>query len=90
MVDRAKLFKDGDGQAGRLPEGDRFMGQDEVEVSRHGRRVVLESCSPAWTAAFLELAGAAADFPYSSEVPHVEPGLDLGHRGDKMTCMAWI
>ena len=81
MVDRARLFENGDGQAVRLPEGYRFEGQDQVVVSREGRRVVLEPFPPAWTAAFLELAGAAADFPYDSEAPHVEPGLDPGLRG---------
>ena len=82
MVDRAKLFENGGDQAVRLSE-DHFEGQDEVAVSRDGRRVVPEPCSPAWSTEFLELAGAAADFPYSPEVPDVEPGLDLEHRGDK-------
>ena len=82
MVDRAKLLKNGDGRAVRLPEGDRFEGQDEAEISRHGRRLVLDPCSPAWTGAFLELAGTAADFPYPSEAPPVERVLDLDHPGE--------
>lgn len=80
MADRAKLFENGGDQAVRLSE-DHFDGQDEVMVSRAWSPP--EPCSPAWSTEFLELAGAAADFPCSPEVPHVEPGLDLEHRGDK-------
>ena len=46
-------------------------------ISRDGRRVILEPCSPAWSAAFLELEGAARDFPYPDDLPPVEPGPDL-------------
>lgn len=77
MVDRAKLFKNGGSQAVRLPRGYRFEGQDEVAVSRDGRRVILEPYPPAWTPAFRELAGAAADFPCPPDLPPVEPGPDF-------------
>lgn len=77
MVDHAKLFRNGGSQAVRLPKGYRFEGQDEVLISRDGRRVILEPCRPAWTAAFLALAGAARDFSYPSELPPVEPGPDF-------------
>ena len=77
MADHAKLFRNGGSQAVRLPKGYRFDGQDEVVISREGRRVILEPCRPAWTAAFLDLAGAASDFPYPSDLPPVEPGPDF-------------
>lgn len=77
MVEHAKLFKNGGSQAVRLPRGYRFEGQDEVVLSRDGRRVILEPCRPAWTAAFLDLAGAANDFPYPSDLRHVDPGPDF-------------
>ena len=77
MADHAKLFMNGGSQAVRLPKRYRFEGQDEVVISRDGRRVILEPCRPAWTAAFMELAGAASDFPYPSDRQDVEPGPDF-------------
>ena len=73
MADRAKLFRNGGSQSVRLPKGYRFEGQDEVLISRDGRRVILEPCSPAWSASFLELEGAARDFPYPADPPPAEP-----------------
>jgi antitoxin VapB len=69
VADHARLFRTGGSQAVRLPKRYRFEGQDEVVISREGRRVVLEPCRPAWTTAFPELAGAASDFPYASDIP---------------------
>ena len=77
MTHRAKLFKSGGSQAVRLPKGFRFEGQDEVVVSRNGQRVILEPRQRTWTAAFLDLAGTAADFPYPSDPHEVEPGPDF-------------
>lgn len=77
MADHAKLFMNGGSQAVRLPKSYRFEGQDEVVISRDGRRVILEPCSPTWGAAFLALEGAARDFPYPDDLPPVEPGPDL-------------
>ena len=77
MSDRAKLFRNGGSQAVRLPRGYRFEGQDEVLISREGRRVILEPCRPAWTSAFLELAGAGRDFPHPPDPPDVDPGPDF-------------
>ena len=77
MANHAKLFRNGGSQAVRLPKGYRFEGQDEVVISRDGRRVILEPCSPTWSAAFLELAGAASGFPYPSDLPADEPGPDF-------------
>ena len=78
MADRAKLFKTGGSQAVRLPRKYRFEGQKEVLIRRQGRAVVLEAVPRTWSRAFIDLAGAAPDFPYPSEPPAVEPGPDLG------------
>ena len=78
MADRARLFENGGSRTVRLPKGYRFEGSDEVAVSREGRRVILKPCAPAWSAVFLEPAGAARDFPYPSDPLPVEPGPDNG------------
>jgi antitoxin VapB len=77
MSDSAKLFKSGGSQAVRLPKGYRFEGQDEVLIYRQGNRVILEPKKRTWSREFLELAGAAEDFPYPPELPAVEPGPDF-------------
>lgn len=77
MSDVAKLFKSGGSQAVRLPKQYRFVGEDEVLISREGSRVVLEARKAAWSERFLRLAGSAADFPYPAAPPPVEPGPDF-------------
>ena len=77
MSDRAKLFKSGGSQAVRLPKGYRFEGQDEVLIYRNGSRVILEPAKRKWSREFLELAGAAQDFPYPLEPPEVEPAANF-------------
>jgi antitoxin VapB len=77
MADRAKLFRTGGSQAVRLPKEYRFPGQTEVLIHREGSRVVLEHATRSWSRAFLALAGSAAEFPYPSEPPAVEPGPKL-------------
>ena len=67
MADRAKLFKSGGSQAVRLPKAYRFEGQNEVLIYRNGSRVILEPERRNWSREFLELAGAAKDFPYPPE-----------------------
>ncbi len=67
MPDRAKLFKSGGSQAVRLPKGYRFEGADEVLIYRIGQRVILEPKRRRWSREFLEIAGAAEDFPYPLE-----------------------
>jgi antitoxin VapB len=78
MSDVAKLFKSGGSQAVRLPKEYRFVGEDEVLISREGHRVVLESRRAAWSERFLALAGSAPDFADPADPPTVEPGPDLG------------
>ena len=73
MSDRAKLFKSGGSQVVRLPKGYRFEGEDEVLIYRNGQRVILEPKRRRWSGEFLEIAGAAEDFPYPPELPEAEP-----------------
>jgi antitoxin VapB len=77
MREHAKLFVSGGSQAVRLPKAYRFENQAEVRISREGERVILEPARRRWSGAFIELAGAAPDFPYPEEPPPVEPGPDL-------------
>jgi antitoxin VapB len=74
MSDRAKLFTSGGSQAVRLPKAYRFEKAREVLISREGDRVILEPTRRRWSAAFLELAGSAEDFPYPDEPAPPEPG----------------
>lgn len=75
---QAKLFKSGGSQAVRLPRNYRFEDQDEVTIYRQGNRIILEGTRQRWQKEFLELAGAAKDFPYPDEPPAAEPGPDFG------------
>ena len=77
VSDKAKIFKSGGSQAVRLPLKYRFAEGEEVLIYREGQRVILEPTRKAWSDAFRALAGSAADFPYVSEPPTVEPGPDL-------------
>ena len=77
VADRAKLFKTGGSQAVRLPKDYRFEGLDEVRIFRQGNRVILEAPRREWRDEFLQLAGAAKDFPYPEEPPAAEPGPDF-------------
>jgi antitoxin VapB len=77
MADRAKLFKSGGSQAVRLPKDYRFDDHDEVTIYRQGNRVILEAARRRWPMGFLELAGAATDFPHPEDPPPAEAGPDL-------------
>ncbi|MFL6258461.1 MAG: antitoxin [Thermoanaerobaculia bacterium] len=78
MGDRAKLLKNGDSQTVQLPREYHFdEDQEEVDIRRQGRRIILEPVKRTWSKKFLELAGSAPDFPYPDEPPPVEPGPDL-------------
>jgi len=76
MPTRAKLFKTGGSQAVRLPKEFRFEGE-EVEISRQGRRVVLEPLPKVWSREFLALDGSAPDFPSPPEPAPADPGPDF-------------
>lgn len=77
MADKAKLFRSGGSQAVRLPREYRFDGLTEVLIFRQGHRVILEPERRAWSAEFLDLAGAADDFPYPPDGAVAEPGPDF-------------
>ncbi len=77
MSDKAKLFKSGGSQAVRLPKGYRFEGEEEVLIYRNGSRVILEPQRRKWSREFLEVAGAALDFPYPAEPAEAEPVADF-------------
>jgi antitoxin VapB len=58
MTARAKIFRNGGGQAVRLPKPFRFANdQREVLVHRVGRQVILEPVDE-WTSEFLGALGA--------------------------------
>lgn len=42
---RAQLFQDGEGQAVRLPAGMEFAGEDEVQISKVGNYLIINSVS---------------------------------------------
>ncbi len=66
MTKRAKSCNKETAKPSGIAEGYRFDGQDEVVVHREGDRVILEPKKKAWSQEFLDLAGAAEDFPYTS------------------------
>lgn len=76
-TDKAKLFQSGGSQAVRLPKQYRFDGQDQVVIYRRGNQVILEPENTSWSQEFLDLAGAAPDFPYPDDPPALEPGPDF-------------
>lgn len=57
----AKLFKNGDSQAVRLPKEFRFAG-DEVFIKRMGSAVVLLPKSKSWDTLIASLAKFSPDF----------------------------
>ena len=77
MPERAKLFKSGGSQAVRLPKEFRFEDEKEVLIYREGNRVILESGKRSWSRDFLDLAGAAPDFPLPQEPPPADQGPDF-------------
>ena len=66
----AKLFKNGDSQAVRLPKEFRFTGT-EVFVKRVGNAVVLLPKARSWDALIDSLAKFPADFMDDREQPAV-------------------
>jgi antitoxin VapB len=64
----AKLFKNGDSQAVRLPKEFRFAG-DEVFIKRVGSAVVLLPKAKSWDTLIESLAKFPADFMRDREQP---------------------
>lgn len=57
----AKIFKNGNSQAVRLPKEFRFEG-DEVLIYREGGHVVLQPKQSDWVAFFMDSPRVSADF----------------------------
>lgn len=67
MPDRAKLVEQGGRQLVELPKPYRFQGFSEVIIAEDGDRVILRAAKRSWSQQFLELAGAAPEFPAVAE-----------------------
>jgi len=65
----AKLFKNGDSQAVRLPKEFRFVGE-EVLIKRVGSAVVLLPKARSWDTLVESLKKFPADFMSDREQPH--------------------
>jgi antitoxin VapB len=72
----AKLFRNGDSQAVRLPKEFRFEGR-EVLIKRVGQAVVLLPKSGAWETLVGSLAGFSDDFMVERERPPAQGRKDL-------------
>ena len=57
----AKLFKNGQSQAVRLPKEFRMEG-DEVSIRKEGNRIILEPLPRDWDSFFSALSAFEADF----------------------------
>ena len=75
-VKTAKLFKNGDSQAVRLPREFRFAG-DEVLIKRVGSAVVLLPKAKSWGTLVESLKKFPADFMADREQPHDSERRDL-------------
>ncbi len=73
----AKLFRNGDSQAVRLPKEFRFQGT-EVLIERVGRAVVLWPREAGWEPLLASLEGFSRDFMHEREQPPLdEPEANL-------------
>ena len=60
-METAKLFKNGNSQAVRLPKAYRFPGK-EVKISRVGNQVILEPIEASWETLFNAIREFPEDF----------------------------
>lgn len=60
-METAKLFKNGNSQAVRLPKAFRLPGE-EVKIVREGKRIILEPIEPTWDILFESLNEFPEDF----------------------------
>jgi antitoxin VapB len=72
MMKTAKLFKNGESQAVRLPKEFRFTG-DEVLIKRVGSAVVLLPKAKSWDTLLGSLDKFSSDFMEEREQPPVQP-----------------
>ncbi len=68
----ARLFKNGQSQAVRLPKEFRFKG-DQVLVKRAGNALILLPLKEPWTPLFESLSQFSEDFMVSREQPNQKP-----------------
>jgi antitoxin VapB len=68
----ARLFKNGQSQAVRLPKEYRFKG-DQVLVKRVGNALVLLPLKEPWTPLFESLSQFSKDFMESRKQPNQKP-----------------
>lgn len=68
----AKLFRNGQSQAVRLPKEFRFEG-DEVYIKRMGNAVVLLPQESCWDVLFESLGEFSEDFMADREQPQIQP-----------------
>jgi antitoxin VapB len=73
----AKLFKNGDSQAVRLPKEFRFAGS-EVMIKHAGSAVVLLPKSKSWDTLLLSLGAFSDDFMNDREQPGQQARESLG------------
>jgi antitoxin VapB len=64
----AKLFKNGQNQAIRIPKDFEFKGVNEVSICKEGDRIIIEPVRKSWLS-YAELPMADADF--MSERPEI-------------------
>jgi antitoxin VapB len=64
----AKLFKNGQNQAIRIPKDFEFKGVNEVSIRKEGDRIIIEPIRKTWLS-YAELLKADADF--MSERPEI-------------------
>jgi antitoxin VapB len=60
-MERAKLFKNGNSQAVRLPKAFRIPGK-EVKIFKRGNQIILEPIEPTWDLLFESLSEFPKDF----------------------------
>ena len=60
-VKTARLFKNGQSQAVRLPKAFRFKG-DRVLIYREGEKVILQPMKPSWESFFADPSYISDDF----------------------------
>lgn len=71
MMKTAKLFRNGESQAVRLPKEFRFVG-NEVHIKRVGTAVVLFPKTQSWDALIQSLGKFSADFMSERDQPSVQ------------------
>jgi len=74
MTATAKLFKNGQSQAVRLPKEFRFENSDEVFIKKVGDKVILfpKDSKSAWQSMFESLDEFSSDFMNEREQPSQE------------------